>query len=99
MLLNEKYGKYLWHYKTGRCQGPSKFTFKKHGFRLLYGANPDTCGVCGKYETNWFILYFDPKDRFKKWGDRKTYSKMICSEEDIDNFLSDVLMDKVSSLL
>ena len=99
MFLDDKYKKYMWHYRTGRCSGPAEYTFKKHGFRLIYGENPDICGVCGKHETHWFILYFDPKDRFKDWNDRKIYTQMICSVEDIDLFLSRVLMEKVSSLL
>lgn len=99
MLLNEKYSKYLWHYRTKRCNGPAEYTFKKHGFRLLYGERAAICEGCGKHETNWFILYFDPRHRFKDWMDRPTHARMICSVEDIDDFLSHVLFEKVASMI
>lgn len=99
MLLDEKYSKYLWHYKTGNCRGPGEYTFKKNGFRLLYGKEGSMCEGCGKHWTHWFILYFDPRERFREWSQRNKHSRMICSVEDIDAFLAHVLMERVKDVI
>lgn len=97
MLLDEKYEKYIWHYRTGRVNGPAEYTYKRDGFRVLYGKKAAMCQGCGQHKTHWFIIYFDPRQRFRKWDDRDKESRMICSTEDIDTFLGHILMERVNA--
>lgn len=95
MRFDDKYRTKLSLYKRGRCDGPSTYTYKKHGFRLHWLNYTHLCNFCEKL-TSWGITYFYPNERFKEWKHRDVSTYYICCEEEIPLLKAQIVENKIN---
>jgi hypothetical protein len=94
MKFNEKYKKNLARYKAGKCHSPKEYLWKECGYRIFYYKEEAPCHFC-KTKTNWNMSYFDPSKRFRNWHDRGANIVPICSDNEIENVLAEIVMNRV----
>lgn len=95
MQFDGIYNRKISFYRSGRCEGPRTYTYKKDGFRLIYHNKRYPCSFCGNY-TNWGMIYFYPDERFKAWEKRNFHTYYICDSDEIPAFKASIVEDKIN---